>query len=96
MPEEVRQYREQLEGRTMLVRKARVVPIEAIVRGYITGEPIDYLNDPDPLEPLGLHVNRICLGRVPKVTNGLRYSDTREDGRIPEVPNTYLHALNQG
>ncbi|KAH7930386.1 SAICAR synthetase [Leucogyrophana mollusca] len=37
MPEEVRQYREQLEGRTMLVRKAKVVPLEAIVRGYITG-----------------------------------------------------------
>jgi phosphoribosylaminoimidazole-succinocarboxamide synthase len=40
MPEEVRQYREQLEGRTMLVRKARIIPMEAIVRGYITGEPI--------------------------------------------------------
>lgn len=37
MPDEVRQYREQLEGRTMLVRKAKVVPMEAIVRGYITG-----------------------------------------------------------
>ncbi|KAE8232673.1 hypothetical protein CF326_g2292 [Tilletia indica] len=28
---------QQVEGRTMLVRKARVVPIEAIVRGYLTG-----------------------------------------------------------
>lgn len=28
----------QLEGRTMLVRKARVVKLEAIVRGYLTGE----------------------------------------------------------
>lgn len=37
MPNEVQQYREQLEGRTMLVRKAKIVPIEAIVRGYITG-----------------------------------------------------------
>ncbi|KAH7916357.1 hypothetical protein BJ138DRAFT_1139556 [Hygrophoropsis aurantiaca] len=37
MPEEVRQYRDQLEGRTMLVRKAKIIPIEAIVRGYITG-----------------------------------------------------------
>ena len=27
-----------LEGRTMLVRKARVVKIEAIVRAYLTGE----------------------------------------------------------
>lgn len=37
MPEEVRQYRDQLEGRTMLVKKAKVIPIEVIVRGYLTG-----------------------------------------------------------
>ncbi|KAI0630774.1 SAICAR synthetase [Trametes polyzona] len=37
MPEEVRKYKETLEGRAMLVRKAKVVPLEAIVRGYITG-----------------------------------------------------------
>jgi len=37
MPEEVRQYRDQLDQRTMLVKKATVVPIEAIVRGYLTG-----------------------------------------------------------
>lgn len=39
MPEEVKQYREQLDGRTMLVKKATVIPLEAIVRGYITGSP---------------------------------------------------------
>ena len=37
MPEEVRQYKDQLEGRAMLVKKAEVVPLEAIVRGYLTG-----------------------------------------------------------
>ncbi|KAH8982315.1 phosphoribosylaminoimidazole-succinocarboxamide synthase [Lactarius hatsudake] len=37
MPEEVHQHKEQLEGRTILVKKAEVVPLEAIVRGYITG-----------------------------------------------------------
>ncbi|KAK7473096.1 Bifunctional purine biosynthetic protein ade1 [Stygiomarasmius scandens] len=37
MPEEVRKYKAQLEGRTMLVKKAQVVPLEAIVRGYISG-----------------------------------------------------------
>ncbi|KAJ7693864.1 phosphoribosylaminoimidazole-succinocarboxamide synthase [Mycena rosella] len=37
MPIEVREYREQLEGRAMLVKKAQVVPLEAIVRGYLTG-----------------------------------------------------------
>jgi phosphoribosylaminoimidazole-succinocarboxamide synthase len=38
MPEEVRQHRELLEGRSILVKKAEVIPLEAIVRGYITGE----------------------------------------------------------
>ncbi|KAF9820828.1 hypothetical protein IEO21_01055 [Rhodonia placenta] len=37
MPSEARQYKEQLEGRSMLVKKAKVVPLEAIVRGYLTG-----------------------------------------------------------
>ncbi|OCH96363.1 SAICAR synthetase [Obba rivulosa] len=37
MPEEVRKYKSQLEGRAMLVKKAKVIPLEAIVRGYITG-----------------------------------------------------------
>jgi phosphoribosylaminoimidazole-succinocarboxamide synthase len=30
-------YKEQLAGRTMLVKKAEVVPIECVVRGYIAG-----------------------------------------------------------
>jgi len=32
------EYRDQLEGRSMVVKKCEVVKIEAIVRGYITGE----------------------------------------------------------
>ncbi|TPX51626.1 phosphoribosylaminoimidazolesuccinocarboxamide synthase [Synchytrium endobioticum] len=37
MPESVRKYKTQLEGRSMLVKKLRILPVEAIVRGYITG-----------------------------------------------------------
>jgi len=37
LPEELHKYREQLEGRSILVKKAEVIPLEAIVRGYITG-----------------------------------------------------------
>jgi len=37
MPEEVRKYKDQIEGRAMLVKKAKVIPLEAIVRGYLTG-----------------------------------------------------------
>lgn len=36
-PAAAHKYREQLEGRSMLVKKARPLPIECIVRGYITG-----------------------------------------------------------
>ena len=36
-PEEYRRYADYLAGRSMLVRKAQTVPIEAIVRGYLTG-----------------------------------------------------------
>lgn len=36
-PEICRQYRDQLEDRSMLVRKTQVLPIECIVRGYLSG-----------------------------------------------------------
>lgn len=36
-PEICRSYSEILEGRTMLVRKAKPLPVECIVRGYISG-----------------------------------------------------------
>ena len=36
-PEEFAEYRDYLAGRTMLVKKAQTIPIECIVRGYLTG-----------------------------------------------------------
>jgi phosphoribosylaminoimidazole-succinocarboxamide synthase len=36
-PEELQQYRNQLEYRSMLVKKTKVIPYECIVRGYISG-----------------------------------------------------------
>jgi phosphoribosylaminoimidazole-succinocarboxamide synthase len=40
MPGEVRAHREVLEGRAMLVRRVKVVPIECVVRGYIAGSVV--------------------------------------------------------
>ncbi|KAJ3260121.1 hypothetical protein HK103_001197 [Boothiomyces macroporosus] len=37
MPVIVHKYRDQLLGRSMLVHKLKILPVEAIVRGYITG-----------------------------------------------------------
>lgn len=37
MPEVCRKYRDQLEGRSMLVHKCSPFPVECVARGYITG-----------------------------------------------------------
>ena len=36
-PKECQEYADILEGRSMLVKKAEVIPVECIVRGYLTG-----------------------------------------------------------
>src|SRR3954466_7805078 len=36
-PPQVRKYANQLEGRSMLVEKANVIPIECVARGYLAG-----------------------------------------------------------
>lgn len=64
MPKEVKQYKEQLEGRTMLVKKATVIPLEAIVRGYITG-----IFEYNILQPSADRGHRIWVVRIQKVRN---------------------------
>jgi phosphoribosylaminoimidazole-succinocarboxamide synthase len=36
-PRELREYREQLRGRSMLVKRAQMFPVECVVRGYLAG-----------------------------------------------------------
>lgn len=36
-PQEVRKYREILEKRTMLVKKTKPIPVECVIRGYLSG-----------------------------------------------------------
>jgi phosphoribosylaminoimidazole-succinocarboxamide synthase len=45
-PEECAPYREQLQGRSMLVKKAKPLPVECIIRGYLSGSGWkDYQNN---------------------------------------------------
>jgi phosphoribosylaminoimidazole-succinocarboxamide synthase len=37
MPAAVQKYRDQLHGRSMLVKRLTILPVESIVRGYLTG-----------------------------------------------------------
>src|SRR5262249_38086992 len=42
-PKNLHQYRDQLEGRSMLVKKATVFPVECVARGFLTGSGLkDY------------------------------------------------------
>ncbi len=42
-PPQVQRHREQVQGRSMLVRKATVFPVECVVRGYLAGSGLkDY------------------------------------------------------
>ena len=42
-PQELHRFRDQLEGRSMLVNKAKVFPVECVARGFLTGSGLkDY------------------------------------------------------
>jgi phosphoribosylaminoimidazole-succinocarboxamide synthase len=69
MPEVVKQYRDQLEGRTILVRKAQILPVEAIVRGYITGSSLLFLpsrREKGTNRSSFFRLHRLRLVRVPE------------------------------
>ena len=62
MPSIIRQYAEELRGRSMLVRRAEVFPVECVVRGYLAGSGWkDYLR-----------AGVVCGHRLPQ---GLRESE---------------------
>jgi phosphoribosylaminoimidazole-succinocarboxamide synthase len=61
-PENLGPYRDMLEGRSLLVEKAEVVPVECIVRGYISGSGWKSYRDD----------GTVCGIRLPE---GLRESD---------------------
>ena len=61
-PKDIQQYKKELAHRSMLVKKTKVVPIECIVRGYLSGSAwVSYQKD-----------GTVCGIKLPK---GLRESD---------------------
>jgi len=61
-PKNLQQYADQLEGRSMLVRKAKVFPVECVARGYLTGSGLKDYNK----------TGSVCGVKLPA---GLRESD---------------------
>ncbi len=61
-PKMLLEYREEIEGRSMLVKKASVIPVECVVRGYLEGSGLkEYMK-----------TGTICGIKLPK---GLRQCD---------------------
>jgi phosphoribosylaminoimidazole-succinocarboxamide synthase len=65
-PAVLRPFRDILEKRSMLVRKTRVVPVECVVRGYLSGSGWKEYKA----------TGKICGIKIPK---GLRESDRLEE-----------------
>ena len=61
-PKSLHQFRDQLEGRSMLVKKAKVFPIECVARGFLTGSGLKDYN----------RTGKVCGIQLPA---GLRDSD---------------------
>jgi len=68
LPAECRQHLEQLSGRCMIVKRTKPLPIECIVRGYISGSGwIDYQRTKSIcgiLLPVGLHESEKLPGPI--------------------------------
>ena len=93
MPEEVRKYEDQLEGRAMLVKKAKVIPLEAIVRGYLTGghrvRITGFVSDL-------LISDRLRLGGIQEERNNSRDSDAFRSDRISKTSLPHVYSFDQG
>jgi phosphoribosylaminoimidazole-succinocarboxamide synthase len=61
-PNNLHQFRDQLDGRSMLVKKAKVFPIECVARGFLTGSGLKDYNK----------TSQVCGIQLPA---GLRDSD---------------------
>ena len=94
MPEEVRKYKDQLESRAVLVKKAKVIPLEAIVRGYLTGG-----RDPVPdsrFAPNLISLNRLCLVGIQEERDNSRNPDAFRSHRISTAPLSPVYTFNEG
>ena len=59
-------YRDQLEGRSMLVKKARPLPVECIVRGYISGSGWKEYQQSGSICGITLPANLLESARLPE------------------------------
>lgn len=65
-PASLAEYRDQLEGRSMIVKKCEVVKIEAIVRGYITGSAWNEYKKSQTVHGIAMPAGLVESQKLPK------------------------------
>jgi phosphoribosylaminoimidazole-succinocarboxamide synthase len=65
-PAELHKYRDQLEGRSMLVKRARMVEIECVARGYLAGSGWKEYKQSQSVCGIPLPAGILESGRLPK------------------------------
>ena len=65
-PEELKEYKDILKDRSVIVKKANIYPIECVVRGYITGSAWEEYKKSGKIGDLSLPENLEFAGKLPE------------------------------
>jgi len=65
-PEPARRYRDQLEGRSMLVKRARMLDVECVARGYLSGSGWKEYRETGRVCGISLPAGLVESGRLPE------------------------------
>jgi len=84
-PKELHRFRDQLEGRSMLVKKAKVFPIECVARGFLTGSGLKDYNKTGSVCGIPLPAGLRDSDRLPKpIFSPATKAETGHDENISE------------
>jgi phosphoribosylaminoimidazole-succinocarboxamide synthase len=84
-PKELHRFRDQLEGRSMLVKKAKVFPIECVARGFLTGSGLKDYNKTGGVCGIPLPAGLRDSDRLPKpIFTPATKAETGHDENISE------------
>jgi len=90
-PPELNKYRQELSGRSMLVEKARPLPVECIVRGYLSGSGWKEYKNSGALCGIKLPTGLAESDRLPEVI--FTPSTKAESGHDQNVSLDYIRGL---
>lgn len=89
-PRELRQYRDQLEGRSVLVRRAEMFPVECVARGYLSGSGWKDYRDSGAICGIPIPAGLKESDRLPEpIFTPATKADTGHDENVP-----FEHVVN--